>query len=152
MTVSESIPLTPQPWCKYPNQYVLHQHRLKELAEWLESIDAPIRLPKDRGGPDGGIDLFIGDIKVDLKYFGVELHSNSLTWSSPGYRGLRRPVYHFTETDYFIHPTDGPPSEWIAGHVTQLRTSKYGYAPYYFKNAVVTVAKLVQDVFTKDPK
>jgi len=148
MTIAQTIPLTPQPWNRNPDGYVRHQLKLKELVEWLESREIPVRLPEDTGTWDKGIDLYIGDTRIDLKSFGLDVYRKTCTWSSTYYEGRPAPLYSGTETDYFVHPTEGPPSEWIAARASDLRTSHYGHAPFYYKDCVVTVDKLSQDVFT----
>jgi len=148
MTIAETIPLTPQPWNKNPHGYVCHQSYLYELVQWLESQNISVMLPEDRKGWDYGIDLFICGIPVDLKGFGLREYDRSYTWESQFYRGRPRPVYKESLTEWFIHPTDGPPSKWIAARASDLRTSYRGHAPFYYKDCVVTVAELVQDVFT----
>ena len=144
MKVSESIPTTPQAWNENPAGYVKHQLLLKQLAEWCESNGVAIRLPEDRNGPDGGIDLFVNGRKLDLKSFGVQAHGSSYTWDSTYYKGKDAPVYSFTETDFFVHPTDGDPSTWIVARTGALRTSKYDLPPYYFQDDCMTVAQLVR--------
>ena len=147
--ILKEIPLTPQPWNKNPHGYIRHQSFLYDLVQWLETQSVPVSLPEDTGTWDKGVDLYVGDLRIDLKSFGLDVYSKSLTWQSPYYRGRRAPIYNGTETDYFIHPTDGPPSEWIVAPISALRTSKYGYQPYYIKDQCVTVAELVQGLFTK---
>ena len=149
MTVSETIPMTPQSWCRNPDGYVRHQIKLKELVEWLESQAVSLALPEDTEGWDKGVDLHLSGLRIDLKSFGLDSYSKSLTWKSEHYRGRRAPIYSGTETDYFIHPTEGDPSTWIAAPASALRTSKYGHQPYYFKADCMTVAELVQTQFTK---
>ena len=148
MNVSDTIPLTPQLWCRNPNGYVRHQSYLYELVRWLETQGVPVSLPEDTGTWDKGVDLYVGDTRIDLKSFGLDVYSKSLTWRSKYYRGRQAPIYKGTETDYFIHPTDGPPSEWTVAPISALHTSKFGYQPYYAKDQCMTVAELVQDVFT----
>ena len=148
MTILQTIPLTPQPWNKNPDGYVLHQSYLYELVHWLESQSIPVSLPEDTGSWDKGVDLFIRDTRIDLKSFGLDAYMKSYTWQSSFYRGRRAPIYEGTKTDYFIHPTDGPPSEWIVAPASALRTSKYGHQPYYAKNRCMTVAELAQGLFT----
>lgn len=146
--ILRKIPLTPQPWNKNPRGYIRHQSFLYELVQWLETQDVPLSLPEDTGTWDKGVDLIIRDTRIDLKSFGLDVYSKSLTWRSRYYRGRRAPIYKGTETDYFIHPTDGPPSEWIVAPISALHTSKYGYQPYYVKDQCMTVAELVQGLFT----
>jgi hypothetical protein len=148
MKVFEAIPLTPQSWNRNPNGYVQHQLKLRELTEWLESQDVPVSLPIDTGGWDKGVDLIVDGSRWDLKGFQLESYSKSLTWSSTYHQGRPAPIYNGTETDYFVHPTDGDPSTWIVAPIFALHTSKYGYQPYYDKAACMTVGELVQDVFT----
>ena len=120
-----------------------------ELVQWLESQDIDVMLPVDtRRWWDYGIDLFICGAPVDLKGFGLREYDKTYTWDSNFHRGRPRPVYKDTQTEWFIHPTEGPPSEWLVGHVNDLRTSMYGHPPYYPKDKVMTVDKLAQDVFT----
>ena len=149
MSLSDEIPMTPQPWNKNPEGYVYHQTKLKELMVWLETKSLKLAWPEDTGGWDKGVDLFINGQPVDLKGFGVVTHDKTYTWDSTYWTGKSRPIYKGTQTAWFIHPTAGHPSEWIAAHVSNLRTSKYGYAPYYFKDTVVTVGKLVQGLCTR---
>lgn len=148
MSIIPLIPLKPQAWNKNPEGYVRHQKLLVELVEWLENEGIEVSLPEDTGTWDKGVDLYIRGIPVDLKSFGLQAHGSSYTWDSPYYRGRSRPIYTESLTEWFVHPTPGPVSEWIAGPTNGLRTSKYGYAPYYFQNATRTVSKLVQGLFT----
>ena len=148
MKVSETIPLTPQPWNKNPDGYVRHQSYLYELVQWLETREIDVMLPVERDGHDYGIDLFIGGIPVDLKGFGLREYDKTYTWDSSYYRGRPRPIYDEWQTEWFIHPTDGPPSEWLAARADDLRASMYEHAPFYYKDRVVTVDKLAQDLFT----
>ena len=148
MKVSETIPMTPQSWNKNPDGYVRHQLKLKELVEWFESRRIPVRLPEDTGTWDKGIDLYVGDLRIDLKSFGLRTNMKSLTWESTYYEGRPAPMYAESETDYFIHPTEGDPSTWVAARASSLKTSLYGFAPFYYHHDCVTVDKLVQDVFT----
>ena len=151
MKISEIIPLEPQSWCKNPKGYIRHQLQLKKLAEWLESQNLILALPEDTGSWDRGIDLYIGSLKIDLKSFGLNPNRLSLTWDSPHYRGRSAPLYRGSETDYFIHASQAQPQTWIAAPAKALRTSKYGYQPYYFKSDCVTVEQLAQDGFTRPP-
>ncbi len=144
MKVSEAIPTTPQARNDNPEGYVKHQLLLKQLAQWCESNGVAIRLPEDRNGPDGGIDLYVNGRKLDLKSFGVQAHGSSYTWDSPFYKGKNAPVYSFTETDFFVHPTDGDPSTWIVCRTGDLRTSKFDLPPYFFQSDSVTMAQLVR--------
>lgn len=144
MATSNDIPMTPEPWNNNPNGYVYHQTKLRELAKWLESIDETFDLPEEREGWDLGIDIITRGSRIDLKSCGLDSYGRSLTWRSKHYRGRRAPVYRETLTDYFVHPTDGPPSEWIVAPVKALRTSKYGYAPYYFQHETITMASFIK--------
>ena len=58
--VSETIPLTPQPWCKAPSWYVHHQKLLRTFARHLEDNGIDIELPEERGGYDLGVDIMVG--------------------------------------------------------------------------------------------
>ena len=140
--------MTPQDWNRNPKGYIKHQRLLVRLVTYLESLGADVSIPEDRGEWDHGIDLIVNGSRWDLKGFGLREYDRSYTWDSRFYRGRPRPVYRDTQTDWFIHSTNGPPSEWLVGHVTDLRTSLWGHPPYYPKDKVVTVDKLVQDVFT----
>ena len=151
MHVSDLIPLTAQPWNRNPDGYVRHQSYLYELVQWLETQGVPVSLPEDTGTWDKGVDLYVGDLRIDLKGFGLDVYSKSLVWSSTYYQGRSAPIYKGTETDYFIHSIDGPPSEWIVAHVSDLRTSMFGHAPFYYKDRCMTVADLVQGLFTSHP-
>ena len=152
MTIAEIIPLTPQPWCRNPEGYVRHQKLLVILAEWLEAQSIPLELPleeeSDRDHDDHGVDLIVSDTRIDLKSFPLEVYSNSLTWSSTYYKGRLAPLRRGLLTEWFVHPNGDDVSRWYAAPLSSLRTSKYGYQPYYIRRAVVTVAELVQDVFT----
>ena len=148
MKVSETIPMTPQSWCRNPEGYVLHQIKLKELAEWLEDSGIEIELPEDRGSWDLGIDLIVRGARIDLKSFGVDAYGSSYTWSSSYYRGRQAPISADTQTDYFIHPAEGDPSTWVVAPAKALKTSKYGYAPYYFQSACRPLEKVAQGGFT----
>jgi len=143
MITSETIPMAPQPWCRNPAGYVKHQHLLKQLTQWFETQGATVELPEDTGTWDKGIDLIVNGLRVDLKSFGLGAYGNSYTWNSTYHQGRPAPLYEGTETDWFVHPAGDHPSEWIAGPVHKLRTSKYGYAPYYFKSDTIRVADLL---------
>ena len=138
-----SIPTTPQSWNRNPDGYVKHQHLLVQLVEWLESQGAEVQVPEDTGSWDKGVDLIINGLCVDLKGFGLQAHGSSYTWDSTYYRGRPRPLYEGSLTDWFVHPTDGPPSEWVAAPADCLRTSKYGYAPYYFQADAITMSNFI---------
>ena len=142
------IPTTPQDWNRNPNGYVRHQAFLVKLVAWLKAQGATVVIPEDTGGWDHGIDLVVNGSRWDLKGFGVKLFGNSHTWQSNYYEGRRAPLYEGTETDWFVHATNDCPSTWIAGRRSGLRTSKYGYAPYYFTQDCMTVGELAQAVFT----
>ena len=137
------IPTTPQAWNKNPRGYVRHQTFLVQLVKYLEAQGAEVQIPEDRNGPDGGVDLIVNGLKIDLKGFGLDAYGKTLTWSSEYYRGRRAPLYDNLMTDWFVHPTDGPPSEWIAAPRSSLRTSKFGYAPYYFQADAITMAQFI---------
>lgn len=137
------IPTTPQDWNRNPAGYVKHQAFLVKLVAWLRAQGATVVIPEDTGSWDHGIDLIVNGSKWDLKGFGVGRYGNSLTWKSTYYEGRRAPLYNGTETDWFIHATDGPPCTWMAGRRSGLRTSKLGLAPYYFTQDCMTVHKLV---------
>ena len=141
--------MTPQPWNRNPHGYVRHQSYLYKLAQWLETQGVPVSLPEDTGTWDKGVDLYVGDLRIDLKGFGLDAYSKSLVWSSTYYQGRPAPIYEETETDYFIHATDDHPQTWIAARSSDLRTSMFGHAPFYYKDRCVTVAELVQNVFTR---
>ena len=125
-----------------------HQELLIRLVNWLEEHGADVSIPEDTGSWDHGIDLIVNGSRWDLKGFGLDFYGNTHTWSSTYYRGQRAPLYKGTETDWFVHGVDGPVSEWMCGRRSGLRTSKYGYAPYYFTQDCVTVGELVQDRYT----
>ena len=144
MKVSETIPMTPQPWNKNPDGYVRHQIQLKRLVEWLEEAGAEVSIPEDRDGWDYGVDLYINGLPVDLKGFGLQAHGESYTWDSEYYRGRPAPIYDETQTEWFVHATDRHPSTWIAGEACTLRTSKYGYAPYYFQHECIDMAEFIR--------
>ena len=137
------ISTTPQAWNRNPEGYVKHQHLLVQLVEWLESQGAEVQVPEDTGGWDKGVDLIINGLCVDLKGFGLQAHGSSYTWDSTYYQGRPRPLYKGSLTDWFVHSTDGPPSEWIAAPAGCLRTSKYGYAPYYFQADAITMSNFI---------
>ena len=139
MKVSETIPMTPQEWCRNPDGYVRHQLKLKKLAEWFEDRGIEIELPEDRGSWDLGIDLIASGSRIDLKSFGLDAYGRSFTWRSTYYRGRQAPIYDDTQTDYFVHPTEADPSKWIIAPAHELRTSKFGYSPYYFQSACRTL-------------
>ena len=144
MTIAQAIPLTPQPWNKNPGGYVYHQLKLKELVEWLEANGATVSLPEDTGTWDKGVDLYINGLPVDLKGFGLLAYDKTYTWDSSYYQGRPRPLWAGSLTQWFIHPTDGDPSTWIAAEVYDLHTSKYGHAPYYFKDTCIDMAEFIR--------
>ena len=148
-SIISDIPVTPRDWNKNPKGYVKHQRLLVRLVTYLESMGVELVLPEDRDGWDFGVDLIARSTKLDLKGFGLDFYGNSYTWSSKRYKGQPAPVYDRTETDWFVHGTDGPVSAWMCGHRSGLRTSKFGYAPYYFAQDCVTVGELAQGWFTK---
>ena len=141
--LTDSIPTSPQDWNRNPQGFVRHQKLLVKLVTWLEEQGAEVQIPEDRNGWDLGIDLIVNGLRIDLKSFGLGAYGNSLTWKSEYYRGRPAPIYDGTETDWFVHPTDGPVSEWIAADRKSLRTSKYGYAPYYFQSDVIDMDSFV---------
>ena len=141
--LTRSIPVTPQPWNRNPKGYIKHQLLLVKLVAWLESQGADVTIPEDTGGWDYGIDLIVNGSRIDLKSFGLDFYGNTFTWKSEYYRGRPAPLYDGTETDWFVHATDEDPSTWIAGRRSGLRTSKYGYAPYYFGQDCVTMKQLL---------
>ena len=146
--LTRSIPVTPQQWNRNPKGYIKHQLLLVRLVTWLESLGADVTIPEDTGEWDHGIDLIVNGTGIDLKSFGVDHYGNSYTWDSKHWEGRRAPLYRDTETDWFVHVTGGDPSTWIAGRRSGLRTSKYGYAPYYFAQDCVTVGELAQALCT----
>ena len=148
--LSEKINLTPQPWNKNPVGYVLHQQKLKLFAEWLEDRGIEFELPPDRKGWDRGVDLIVAGTRIDLKTFGLDVYRFTHTWSSTYYKGRPAPLWDKSETDWFVHSIGDDVSMWLAAPADQLRTSKWGHAPYYFSNHVVTVDELAQDVFTSE--
>ena len=139
-----SIPTTPQSWNRNPDGYVKHQHLLVQLVEWLESQGAEVEVPEDTGSWDKGVDLIVNGSRLDLKSFDVDLYGNSYTWRSSFYRGRRAPLYDGSLTDWFVHASDLHPSEWIVGRRSGLRTSKYGFAPYYFTEDCSTMGQLIK--------
>ena len=141
--LTDSIPTSPQDWNRNPQGFVRHQKLLVKLVTWLEEQGAEVQIPEDRNGWDLGIDLIVNGLRIDLKSFGLGAYGKSLTWKSEYYRGRPAPIYDGTETDWFVHPTDGPVSEWIAADRESLRTSKYGYAPYYFQSDVIDMGSFV---------
>ena len=147
-SIISDIPVTPQDWNRNPKGYIKHQRLLVRLVTYLESLGADVSIPEDRGEWDHGIDLIVNGSRWDLKSFGLDFYGNSFTWCSKYYRGQRAPLYKGTETDWFVHGVDGPVSEWMCGRRSGLRTSKYGYAPYYFTQDCMTVSELAQGWFT----
>jgi len=141
--ISTSIPATPQPWNRNPEGYVKHQLLLVELVTWLEEQGAEVQIPEDSGEWDKGVDLIINGLPVDLKGFGLQAHGSSYTWDSEFYRGRPRPLYAGSLTEWFVHPAGTSPSDWIAAPANSLRTSKYGYAPYYFQSESITMDQFV---------
>ena len=150
--ISEKVILTPQPWCRNPEGYIRHQKLLKQFAEWCEDRGFDIELPPERDGWDLGIDLIVANTRIDLKSFGLEVYSKSHTWSSPHYRGRRRPVWRTTQTDWFVHPNGEDVADWLAAPCSALRTSKWGHQPYYLSFKVMTVDKLAQGGFPRSEK
>ena len=148
-SIINDIPVTPQDWNKNPKGYVKHQRLLVRLVTYLESMGVESVLPEDRGEWDRGVDLITRDTRIDLKSFGVDHYGNSYTWSSPHFQGRPAPLYRGTETDWFVHATEGPVSEWVCGRRSGLRTSKYNFAPYYFSKDCMTVGELAQGWFTR---
>jgi hypothetical protein len=147
-SIISDIPVTPQDWNRNPKGYIKHQRLLIRLVTYLESMGIECVLPEDKGEWDRGIDLIVNGSRWDLKGFGLDFYGNTHTWRSSYHRGRPAPLYDGTETDWFVHGTDGPVSEWMCGRRRGLRTSKFNFAPYYFTQDCVTVAELVQDVFT----
>ena len=141
--LTDSIPTTPQAWNKNAKGYVKHQLLLVELVAWLEEQGAEVQIPEDEGEWDKGVDLIINGLAVDLKGFGLQAHGSSYTWDSEFYRGRPRPLYKGSLTEWFVHPITGSPSKWIAVPADCLRTSKYGYAPYYFQADAITMEQFV---------
>ena len=147
-SIINDIPVTPQDWNKNPKGYVKHQRLLVRLVTYLESMGVESVLPEDKGEWDRGVDIITRDTRIDLKSFGLDFYGNSFTWSSGYYRGKRAPLYRDTETDWFVHATDGPVSKWMCGRRSGLRTSKFNLAPYYFSEDCMTVGELAQGWFT----
>ena len=141
--LTDSIPTSPQDWNRNSKGYVKHQLLLVKLVAWLEEQGAEVQIPEDRNGWDRGVDLIVNGLPVDLKGFGLQAHGSSYTWDSEFYRGRPRPLYRGSLTEWFVHPTGDSPSEWIAAPVDSLRTSKYGYAPYYFQADAITMGQFV---------
>ena len=139
------IPTTPQPWNNNPDGYVKHQLLLVQLVDWLRSQGADVQVPEDTGKPDRGVDLIINGLCVDLKGCRLDAYGSSYTWNSPYYRGRSGPLYGDSLTDYFVHPTDGPPSEWIAAPAECLRKSKYDLPPYYFQHECFDMAEFIRE-------
>jgi hypothetical protein len=142
-SIINDIPVTPQDWNRNPRGYIKHQKLLVRLVSWLEAQGSEVQIPEDRDGWDRGVDLIVNGLRVDLKSFGLGAYGKSLTWDSEYYRGRPAPIYKGTETDWFVHPTDGPVSEWIAAERISLRTSKYGHAPYYFQSDAIDMTAFV---------
>ncbi len=140
--VSDTIPMTPQPWCKAPSWYVHHQKLLRTFARHLEDKGVDIELPKERSGYDLGVDIMVGwnRANFDLKSFGLRQGPHSLTWDSSYWAGRAKPIYDTTLTDFFLHPIDGPVGNWHVCMASGLHTSMFAKEPpFYYPQFVQTV-------------
>ena len=87
--------------------------------------------------------MIINGIPVDLKGFGLLARGSPYTWESEFHRGRPRPLYNGSLTEWFVHPAGDSPSQWVAATADSLRTSKYGFAPYYFQSDAITMEQFV---------
>jgi hypothetical protein len=138
-----------------PKKLKAHDEQCAELFPIFEELGIPYRTPNeyetanhDNDNDDHGFDLVINGHFIDFKNFGLRLINNSATWDSPHWDRRHNPHRPGLINEYYIFRTSPNPREWLAMRRSDVKLSKHGYAPYCWKNELLTLGQLIDIVTT----
>ena len=128
-----------------PNSMKGYRRHQKVLVAFIEFcleqgwiVDLPI-FAEDAGW-DYGIDVFVNGKAIDLKSFGLREDAKTKTFDSPAYAGKGAHPKSLTEWLVFA-PTGSSADTWEAAPFKRQQKSYKGYAPFFWKNDVISFSE-----------
>jgi hypothetical protein len=127
-----------------------HNSCMVELFPILSQRGVSYRVPNeyeeaghDHDNDDHGFDFSINGHIIDFKSFGLRLINGSATWDSTYWDCRKDPRRPGLVNEFYMFRTEPDPKKWMAMRRSDLKISKHGYAPYCWREKLLTIDQLI---------